>query len=179
LGASPAQLVLAAYNEMNTRTIFATTLPSEKFDFISNLPVDSQRALQHEVNRKFGVVCRRMTVETNVLFLRVKTMNADGLRPGINEDKASFHKSSFQVRKGEWRLANARAGDIARAFEGQLGIPVIDQSGLKGRYDADLKWEDRNDPDHEKLLQAVQSQLGMELVPGTAPVDMLVVENAK
>lgn len=175
LDTSARQLVLVAYNEMNTRTICRTALPLGKFDFISNLPFGSERALQNEVNRKFGIVCSHQTVETNVLFLKVKTINAGGLRPAINEHK----KMSSQVRPGEWSMVNIGSGEIAHILEDPMGIPVIDQTGLKGRYDADLKWDGQNDPDHEKLLQAVQSQLGLEVVPGTASVDMLVVEKAK
>jgi uncharacterized protein (TIGR03435 family) len=63
-------------------------------------------------------------------------------------------------------------------LEGQLKIPVMDQTRLTNHFDIDLKWE-RNDPQHEKLKQGLIDQLGLELVPGTAPIEMLVVEKAK
>jgi uncharacterized protein (TIGR03435 family) len=54
----------------------------------------------------------------------------------------------------------------------------MDQTRLTNHFDIDLKWE-RNDPQHEKLKQSLIDQLGLELVPGTAPIEMLVVEKSK
>jgi uncharacterized protein (TIGR03435 family) len=63
--------------------------------------------------------------------------------------------------------------------EDQLRIPVLDQTGIAGIYDLEVKWDESNDPEHESLKQALNDQLGLELVPGTAPVRMLVVEKIK
>jgi uncharacterized protein (TIGR03435 family) len=68
---------------------------------------------------------------------------------------------------------------VANSLESQFGIPIIDQTGLTGSYDVDLQWNRQNDPQHENFKQALRNQLGMEVAPGTAPVEMLVVEKAK
>jgi uncharacterized protein (TIGR03435 family) len=62
-------------------------------------------------------------------------------------------------------------------LEGNLQIPVIDQTGLTQTFDIDLKWN-QHDPQHNTLKQALLDQLGLELVPTTKPVEMLVVEKA-
>ncbi|HEV2329772.1 MAG TPA: DUF3738 domain-containing protein [Verrucomicrobiae bacterium] len=41
-----------------------------------------------------------------------------------------------------------------------------------------MRWDYQNDPRQQKLKDALKKQLGLELVPGTAPIDMLVVEKA-
>jgi uncharacterized protein (TIGR03435 family) len=67
---------------------------------------------------------------------------------------------------------------------------VIDKTGLTALYDIDLSWKperlpdgvelppnfhiDSNDPD---WFTAIQEQLGLRLVPQTAPVDSLLVEH--
>ena len=64
-----------------------------------------------------------------------------------------------------------------------MKIPVIDQTQLTqvtNRFNSQFYWEDSgNDPQHEKFKQAIRDRFGLELVPGTAPVEMLVVEKVK
>ena len=63
-------------------------------------------------------------------------------------------------------------------------MPVVDQTGLTGHYDYDIKWDDElkwGDAGQwyyattNGLKQAFLDQLGLELVPGRAPVEFLVV----
>jgi len=174
LGDTVADLVGAAYgNPTGARTIYQTTLPRGKYDFIANLPWGSEAALRREIEKQFGLVGRLEIVETNVLFLQVKSSNAPGLKP-----TATRNSSSSSFYRGEYHLVNMQFGSVADFLEGEFGIPVIDQTGLTGSYDVKLNWSNRNDPQHENLKRALNVQLGLELVPGTAPVEMLVVETA-
>ncbi len=173
-GESAQSIVEAAFDSAHTRTIFSTTLPPKKYDFIANLPADSDEALRREVEKQFGVTARRETVETNVLLLQIKTPNAPGLK-----SPAARNNSFSRNNQGRFDLANAQFASFANFVEGQFGVPVIDQTGLTGSYDDNLKWNYRNDPRHENLKQALKDQLGLELVPATAPVEMLVIERAK
>ncbi len=117
---------------------------------------------------------RHETIETNVFFLRVESQNAPSLRP------ASTHNgSSSRSYQGEYQLVNMQFVSLAYFLEAMLSVPVIDQTGLTGNYDANLKWNYRNDLEGENLKRAVNEQLGLKLVPGTALVEMLVVEKAK
>jgi hypothetical protein len=64
------------------------------------------------------------------------------------------------------------------------GKRVVDQTGLKGRYDFKLTWRfDRpeiddtgNSSDAPVLSTALREQLGLQLVPSKAPVEVLVVD---
>jgi uncharacterized protein (TIGR03435 family) len=175
LGITVEDIVGAAYgNPTGARTIFLTKLPPGKYDFIANLPLGSEAALRRELEKQFGIVGRDETVETNVLFLRIVFPNAPGLRPTTTRD----HSTSSQSW-GEYQAVNQQFFNVGHFLEGELGIPVVDQTGLTGNYDVDLKWNEQNDPQHENLKRALQEQLGLELVPGTAPVEMLVVEKVK
>lgn len=60
--------------------------------------------------------------------------------------------------------------------------PVEDSTGLKGKYDFTLKWmNDRlRGPDDEtgpNIFQALQAQLGLQLEPKKAMIDILVVDH--
>jgi uncharacterized protein (TIGR03435 family) len=60
------------------------------------------------------------------------------------------------------------------------GRTVIDETGLTGNYDIDLKWTPDNrqgTPDAgPTLFTALEEQLGLKLVPAKGPVDTLVVD---
>ena len=175
IGDTADMLVQAAYGARDTRTIFLTKLPLGKYDFISNLPSNSFEALKQEIKQQFGVVGRPEMIETNVLFLKVKQPNAPGLKPTKTHDRSS----SSGGLSGEYQFVNEPVSAVANLAEDSFRIPVIDQTGLKRNFDVDLKWDGQNDPHHENLKQAMLDQLGLELVTGTAPVEMLVVEKAK
>jgi uncharacterized protein (TIGR03435 family) len=173
LGASVLDLVENAYAGANSRTILLTTLPQGKYDFIANLPHGSRPALQQEVRKRFHIAARHENIETNILFLQLKTQNAPGLKR-----TATQNSSSSRSYQGEIDMVNMQFSSLANFVENKFGIPVIDQTGLTGTFDINLKWNVRNDTNHENLKQALAEQLGVELVPGQAPIDMLIVEKA-
>jgi uncharacterized protein (TIGR03435 family) len=91
----------------------------------------------------------------------------------------------------------ARMGDLAvslstRGFEALgLGRPVIDKTGLTGRYDFVLQLplpsanapstegEDAPQESAASLSNALQDQLGLKLQPATAPTDYLVIDHVE
>lgn len=63
-----------------------------------------------------------------------------------------------------------------------LGVPVVDQTGLKGSWDFDLKWMPRNalaaaGPDGITIFDAVDKQLGLKLEPQKLPMPVIVVDS--
>jgi uncharacterized protein (TIGR03435 family) len=67
----------------------------------------------------------------------------------------------------------------------QLGRPVVDATGLTGKYDFDLRWQNSSasaaaDGDSgPDLPQAIQEQLGLKLEAKKGPVKILVVDHAE
>ena len=69
--------------------------------------------------------------------------------------------------------------------------PVIDQTGLTGRYDFTLEWipephqpnrtaaEVPPDTQGTSLFQAIQEQLGLKLDPSKATINTLVIDQIK
>ncbi len=167
-------IVQAAYGGYYHRTIALAPMPPGEYDYIANLPTGSKAALQKEIRKKFGLVGRLETLETNVLFLKVSRPGAAGLVP----TKIRNGSSNSSSQPGEVNSSNISASSIAGVCENEFKIPVIDQTGLQGGFDIDLKWNSQDDSQHDNFKQALNDQLGLELVPGTAPVKMLVVERA-
>ncbi|MBV8841678.1 MAG: TIGR03435 family protein [Bryobacterales bacterium] len=90
-------------------------------------------------------------------------------------------------------VLNERMPQIAYFLGLHAGAPVKDQTGLNGVYDFHLEYVPRpqspvptapdapanaSDPAPD-LFDAVQSQLGLKLVPGKVPVEMLVIDRAE
>ena len=56
--------------------------------------------------------------------------------------------------------------------------PVIDKTGLLGRFDIQLQWATSPDSDAASVFTAVQEQLGLKLQADTAPLDVVVINEA-
>jgi RNA polymerase sigma factor (sigma-70 family) len=154
-------IVMTAYHSDNRQTIFSAPMPKGRYDFIANLPQNALPVLQEEIKRKFGLVGKWELVETNVLSLRVARSDSSKFR-----SSADFN-DSLKTLLGS--LKNMVGGSV----------PIIDETGFTNRFEFTFTWPVRRTADDEVYLQtlnsALQEQLGLELVPNTKPIEMLVV----
>jgi uncharacterized protein (TIGR03435 family) len=157
------------------RTIVSTELSQTEYDFIANLPAGNAEALQQQLKKKFGLTGKIETRETDVLLLKVKYLNAQGMKRNVNR------RGSMSSGSGEYTYTAQPLSSFAGNLEYGLKIPVIDQTGLTGSFDLHLKWNQSDDQslNLENLKQALIDQLGLELVPSREPIEMLVVEKVK
>jgi len=171
LGKAFPEVMLAAHDwKFNMgQLIFTEPVPKGRYDFISNLPRGQATALQEEIIKKFGLVGRRETMETNVLSLQVRSNNAAGLQRNTDG------KISFTARPGRLTSRNQSIFSLVEYLWHNLGILVIDRTRVKGNMDIDLNW----DGTPEGLKQALIDQLGLEIVPGNEFIEFLVVEKAQ
>jgi uncharacterized protein (TIGR03435 family) len=88
---------------------------------------------------------------------------------------------------GNFGATNATMADFAQAMQqGALDRPVVDQTGLAGRFDFRLTWTpDGLHPATESadappdLFNAIQEELGLKLLSTRAPVDVLVINHVE
>jgi len=176
IGESLTEILGVAYGFWSpARIIISTIVPGTKYDFIANLPVGNAEALQQQIKRKFGLIGGIETRETNVLLLKVKYPNAQGVKQSVDQ------RVSTRSGAGEYIFTDQPLSNFAGSLEYRFQIPVIDQTGLTNYFDFDLKW---NQPvgqplDFANFKQALTDQLGLELVPSREPIKMLVVEKAQ
>lgn len=170
LGAPVNYVVEAAWDYGAHRMVFSTEVPPGRYDFIASLPSGNPEALREEIKKKFGLMGHVETVETNVLFLEVTSQSA----PGLVRSTGAGGGTSMSTGRRTFKCEGASIRTLAGSLESIFGTPVIDQTGLTDRYDISLKWHDEND-----LKQVLASQLGLELVPGQAPLQMLIVDKAQ
>ena len=87
----------------------------------------------------------------------------------------------WSIRRGHIHLRAATVIPFAKGLSSMVGCPVVDKTGLTGRYNIDLEWA----PDElqgtsdagPSIFTALREQLGLKLVPAKAPVDVLVVDH--
>jgi uncharacterized protein (TIGR03435 family) len=98
-------------------------------------------------------------------------------------------------RLGGRRVTIAQiAGIMSNPFTG-VDRPVVDQTGLRGTFDFSLEWslipDDAQPPDPNRppapqttdagpsFREALQKQLGLKLTSGSAPVDVLIIDQVR
>ncbi len=179
------EIARAAYGGDPYRTVVSGSLPQGRYDFIANLPrgAGSGKALQAELKKKFGVVGDMETREMNVLLLTLKRPHTDGLNPGTElqqgENPGEFYATT--EGNGEFKGFNQPIDVLTHYLQNRFRIPIVDTTGLTNSYDMTLHWDepDQEHPNLDGLKQALQDQLGLELVPTNMSIEMLVVEKAQ
>jgi uncharacterized protein (TIGR03435 family) len=97
------------------------------------------------------------------------------LKPSPSEH---LHNNGLHTLTG---VEAGNTGEIAYDVRGPAGRTVIDKTGLTGRYDYDLHYASNPSPDSDapSIFTAVEDQLGLKLIPSTAPLDVLVIDSAE
>jgi uncharacterized protein (TIGR03435 family) len=135
------------------------------------MPNGSWPALQREIQRKLGLIGEFEMINTNVLLLK-----ADFPDRGLKPTKSKVGSTSIQ--NGWLSETNASMDQLAATLEDYLGVPVINETGLKHSFDFDIEWNDIKEG-HDGLKQALINQAGLELVPAEMPIKMFVIEKSK
>ena len=85
------------------------------------------------------------------------------------------------ARVGRMTGYAAEIGPLVRDLYDWSGRPVVDRTGLTGRFDFTLNWapEGSTDTEAPSIFTAVQEQLGLKLEPARGPVDVLVIDSVE
>jgi uncharacterized protein (TIGR03435 family) len=102
-------------------------------------------------------------------------MPPDGLRD------QSGGRSNGRV---SWRITNNSMEDYAKFLQFELDRPVVDQTGLKGKYDFKLTWtanpEASSDPAAAPgFFTALQEQAGLKIELSRRQVDVLAIDHVE
>jgi len=92
--------------------------------------------------------------------------------------------SHMNAGQRDIKFSNNTMQEFALAMQFYMGEPVVDRTGLTGRWDFELKWttDETRAPQEDAapgVFTAVQEQLGLKLEPGKTPTDVLVVDKVE
>jgi uncharacterized protein (TIGR03435 family) len=176
-----ADLIWLAYSFSRQRIIMPASVPTNRFDVMVTLRSHEKEALQEAIKQEFGFAARRESRETDLLTLTMRNPDLLALHVSTFDSKKNLHFS-----KGSWSRSNCPISELAQHLEYVFDRPVVLQLGLSGNYDFSFEWDehegDSRDVANTRMRQAITrelNQLGLELVPGREPIEMLVVEKVK
>jgi uncharacterized protein (TIGR03435 family) len=123
---------------------------------------------------------------------RLKPATPADLPPATSKPETGFAHGVTIVSSGPGQFTGRAAtmADLATLLSNLgtriLGRPVVDRTGLTGKFDFTLQLpvaqpeaatEADSQPDAGALFTALQEQLGLKLQPATAPTEYLVVDH--
>jgi len=202
--ARPRDLVGIAYDTFNFGRIVG--LPAwtsdERYDVVAKTTgelKDVRVLLQALLRDRFAM---RSHTEVRQVPSYVLTMLHQDGRPGprlkpaaVNCDDAEAVEKARATKATGAPLCNGvsgrnriwfsgmRIGSVANALASLLNRPVIDRTGLIGRFDVDVEYAapDVPDPadasDRVSVFTALQEQLGLRLQPEDVPMEVLIVDS--
>jgi uncharacterized protein (TIGR03435 family) len=128
----------------------------------------------HRVQRQMPVFA--LTVSKGGPKLTPNTRSPDG--------QPNEHRRAAGAGWQMYAYTNTSMPVLALDLLSYVDRPIVDQTGLSGRYDFQLKW--LTDDDHATdtdappgLFTAIQEQLGLKLEAVKAPADVLVVDRVE
>jgi len=145
---------------------------------------------------RFQLVVHHETKEQQVYALKVGK-NGSKLQP--SEGSVGGRQGMMRMGRGSVEGQGVALDALVRAISGQLGRPVIDRTGLTGRYDIKMQWTPEPgqnatplggalppgvepppaDPNGPSIFTALQEQLGLRLESEKAPVDLVVIDRVE
>lgn len=181
-------------------------IATARFDVIATAPgatpIQMTPMLRHMLEDRFKI---RTHFETrqHAIYTMVLANKDGALGPGMRrsttdcgalaaDPSASFRCGGGQIFPG---TLVARGVSMARVVNGLARVmpgvsrPVIDNTGLMGLFDIDLKWRPDNppqnpgpamppiDPNAPDLFTALREQWGVRLQRGNGPIPVLVIDS--
>jgi uncharacterized protein (TIGR03435 family) len=162
-------------------------IDTQRFDIVGQADVEGipnlhqiQEMLQKLLASRFDLTFHREKRELSIYAITVAKSGPKLAKSANGSNGLPAQTGGQQFRK----FANNSMSDFALGMQAFLDRPVVDETGLTGRYDFVLKWtpdeSNTNDPNAPPgIFTAVQEQLGLKLQPTTGPTDVLVIDHVE
>ena len=211
-------LIQAAYN-LTPRAVSGgpSWVDSDRYEILAETPGNVRPTLDEQMSMlrklladRFNLKFHREEKEFSIYALTVvRSAQAEGPLGAVGKKTGSKLKEStvdldatpqgppllaFVIAPDTVRLParSVTMPELASVFQrAALDRPVVDQTGLSGRYDFDLEWTPdesqfgglgfKGTPESTKpdLFTAIQQQLGLRLEATKGPIDTLVIDHAE
>lgn len=89
----------------------------------------------------------------------------------------SDFRTAIRIGRNEYNAQGQTIAGFLQQLQSHFDGPLDDETGLTGAYDISLKWEAPTDgvKDEDAIRAAMLDQLGLDLTPDRAQIEMLVV----
>jgi bla regulator protein blaR1 len=198
---SPQMLIIMAYDlKPNQLTGGPNWLDSTKYDITAKAegPEDPDRLkqmMQTLLADRFKLAFHRETKDLPIYEL-VTAKNGPKLKASAG-DAAQHQQQFFRMGRGSMDMQHVTLANFADHLSRLVGRNVYDRTGIAGTYDIKLEWTPdesesqmfKGPPDGAgppppspdttgpSLADALQEQLGLRLVAGKGPVEIVVIDH--
>jgi uncharacterized protein (TIGR03435 family) len=135
--------------------------------------------LQTLLEQRFHLKLRHETRELPVFVLSIA-------KRGTKLKESSDADTTVSSGMGELTMHKATLSMLVNQLGGQLDRPVLDETGLSGKYDIALVWSPQQQPtsdsdaaDGVSLSTALQEQLGLKLESRKGHTEVLAIEEVR
>jgi uncharacterized protein (TIGR03435 family) len=130
--------------------------------------------LQELLARRFHLKMHHETMDERG-FVLVVAKHGSKLISSKGDQPPNFR---VDVGPGKLKGSNWSMEFCALMLTPKVGMPVVDRTGIQGRYDIDVEYDADMSPDSllPSLDAAIQQRLGLTLVAQKVPVDMIVID---
>jgi uncharacterized protein (TIGR03435 family) len=145
----------------------------------SKLSQDEQfRMLQQVLAERFQMKAHMEPREMPAYDLVVAKGGAKLKGPGPNESGAT----QWGASDGDVHWTGAPLTNLVWVLSNETGRPVVDKTGLTGRYSFTLEFAPSaraatDESGRPSVFTALEEQIGLKLVPSKEPVDVLVIDS--
>jgi uncharacterized protein (TIGR03435 family) len=168
-GAPLVNIVWRAYGIPQSRIVGPDWIYTERYAITALVanPADFQPLLQKELANRFYLSAHRETREVPAYTLRAI--------PGQDEKRGRPCTPADTSKKGANSLQTGliTATGLADQLSTMLGRPVINETGIAGKFDVCLQWAGGEAP------AALRDRLGLDLVAGKANLEILVLDHVE
>ena len=131
---------------------------------------DLREALRQTLPAALGVHARREVREISAYRLRAGPAGAFGVHPSVAGTPPHLSTDVGLILAVDMDISS-----LCSELENVVGTPVLDETNLTAKYDWDLQYQSSKPAD---VKAALAQQLGLDMVPSTAAVEVVVVETA-
>jgi uncharacterized protein (TIGR03435 family) len=170
-GINTRGLVALAYDVPAVRVVGPDWLSTTRYSV--NATVDLQDSaewrgmLRQELERRFHLAAHSEPRPFDVLVL-----SASG-EPRL--ERTDGRKSNTWLQVNQVQMKEVSMGAIAAALQHIIGQPVVDETGIDGRFNLQFAW----DQDRVASVTRELTEVGLQLTPAKRDLEALVVDRAE
>jgi uncharacterized protein (TIGR03435 family) len=145
---------------------------------LKQMQILTRKALEE----RFGLKLHRSSKELSVYAIREAKGGNKMAKSTGDPNEVPQEKDNTNGGVTTLKMTNAAVGDFALLLKFYLDRPIVDQTGLSGHYDFELKWtsDDSRAPTDGSappgLFTAIQEQIGLKLEAVKAQTEVLIVD---
>jgi uncharacterized protein (TIGR03435 family) len=173
-GASAERLLTLAYDISKNRLLLTSPLPDGLYNLHGVFTEEEDCTVTNPIVQEAITSGLRLRVQSKTVTRKAYVLKATEASKTLLTPLPPIDANGHHYSNGKIRLANGSMDNLAAAVEEGLEVPVVNETGIEGRFDAELEFPAK---DAEAAKAALLKTLGLELIQEDRPIQMLEVRS--